>query len=55
MKDEAQSQLRKIMDVYDAKFAEAERLAAANRAAQAAFPGRFSSLGRRSFAPCSRR
>jgi hypothetical protein len=44
MKDEAQSQLRKIMDVYDAKFAEAERLAAANRAAQAAFPGRFSSL-----------
>jgi hypothetical protein len=44
MKDEAHSQLKKIMDTYDAKVAEAERLDAANRAAQAAFPERFSTL-----------
>jgi len=41
MKDEAKSQLTKIIGEYDAKLAETERVAAANRAADAAFPERF--------------
>jgi hypothetical protein len=41
MKDEAKSQLKKIMGDYDEKLAEAERVDAAKRAAHAAFPGRF--------------
>jgi hypothetical protein len=41
MKDEAKSQLKKIVGDYDAKLAEAERVDAARRAAQAAFPERF--------------
>ncbi len=41
MRDEAKSQLTKILEDYDAKLAEAERLAAADRAADASFPERF--------------
>ena len=44
MKDEAKSQLKKIIGDYDEKLAEAERIDAANRAARAAFPGRFVTL-----------
>jgi hypothetical protein len=41
MKDEAKSQLKKIIGDYDERLAEAGRVDAANRAAHAAFPGRF--------------
>lgn len=44
MKDEAKSQLKKIIGDYDDKLADAERLDAANRAAHAAFPGQFVTL-----------
>jgi hypothetical protein len=44
MKDEAKEQLKKIMGDYEAKLFEAERLEAAKRAAQAAFPERFVAL-----------
>ena len=44
MKNEAKTQLRKIIADYDEKLAEAERVAAANSAAQAAFPERFATL-----------
>jgi hypothetical protein len=44
MKDEAKSQLKKIIGDYDEKLAEAERVDAANRAAHTAFPGRFVTL-----------
>src|SRR5438552_4502159 len=44
MKDEAKNQLTKILGLYDEKLAEAERIEAATRAAQAAFPERFASL-----------
>jgi hypothetical protein len=44
MKDEAKTQLTKILGAYDDKLAEAERIDAANRAAQAAFPERFAAL-----------
>jgi hypothetical protein len=41
MKDEAKSQLKRILGDYDAKLIEAERVDAAKRAAHAAFPDRF--------------
>jgi vancomycin resistance protein YoaR len=41
MKDEAKSQLTKIIGDYDAKLTETERVASANRAADASFPERF--------------
>jgi hypothetical protein len=41
MRDEAKSQLKKIIRDYDTKLAEAERVDAAKRAADAAFPERF--------------
>ena len=44
MKDEAKSQLKKILGDYDEKLAEAARMDAENRAAHAAFPGRFATL-----------
>ena len=44
MKDEAKSQLKKILGDYDEKLAEAARMDAENRAAHAAFPGRFVTL-----------
>jgi hypothetical protein len=44
VKDEAKSQLKKIIGDYDDKLAQAERVDAANRAAHAAFPGRFVTL-----------
>ncbi len=44
MKDEAKSQLRKIIGDYDEKLAEAARVDAANRAADASFPERFVTL-----------
>ena len=44
MKDEAKSQLKKIIGDYDEKLAEAERVDAANRAAHAEFPARFVTL-----------
>ena|SRR5579863_5444196 len=51
MKDEAKSQLRKIVSAYDEKLAEAERIETARRAAQAAFPGRFVTLRTETIAP----
>jgi len=44
MKDDAKSQLTKIIGDYDAKLAEAERLEALKRAAHAAFPERFAAF-----------
>ena len=44
MKDEAKDRLKKILGNYDEKLAETERVDAANRAALAAFPGRFVAL-----------
>jgi hypothetical protein len=44
MKDEAKTQLTKILGDYDAKLAEAERVDAANRAAHASFPERFATF-----------
>ena len=44
MKNEAKTQLRKIIADYDEKLAEAERAEAAKRAAHAAFPERFATL-----------
>jgi hypothetical protein len=41
MKEESKAQLTKIIGDYDARLAEADRVEAANRAAQAAFPERF--------------
>jgi hypothetical protein len=41
IKDEAKSQLKKIIGDYDEKLSEAERAEAAKRAAHAAFPERF--------------
>jgi hypothetical protein len=51
MKHEAKSQLKKIIGDYDEKLAETERLDAANRAAQAAFPERFLALRTSVIAP----
>jgi hypothetical protein len=51
MKDEAKSQLKKILGDYDEKLAEVERVDAANRAAHAAFPGRFVTLKREIIQP----
>ena len=44
MNNESKVLLEKIIGDYDAKLAEAERVDAANRAAHAAFPGRFAEL-----------
>jgi hypothetical protein len=44
MKEQAKKQLGQILGTYDEKLAEVERIDAANRAAQAAFPGRFATL-----------
>ena len=44
MKDDAKTQLKKIISDYDAKLAENERFEKAKREAQAAFPARFVSL-----------
>jgi len=44
MKDEAKSQLKKIIGDYDDKLAETERVDKAKREAHAAFPGRFVTL-----------
>jgi hypothetical protein len=44
MKDDAKTQLKKIISDYDAKLAENERVEKARREAQAAFPARFVSL-----------
>ena len=44
MKDEDKARLQKILGDYEAKLAEAARIDAVNRAAQAAFPGRFVAL-----------
>jgi hypothetical protein len=44
MKVEAKSELKKIIGDYDDKLAEAERVGAAKRAEDAAFPERFVSL-----------
>jgi hypothetical protein len=41
MKDDAKSQLKKIIGDYDAKLTEVERVEAARRAADVAFPERF--------------
>lgn len=44
MKVEAKQQLDRILGAYDEKLAEAARIEAAKRAAQAAFPERFGAL-----------
>ena len=44
MKDEAKTQLEKIVRDYDEKLAEADRVDAAKRTAQAEFPARFAGL-----------
>jgi hypothetical protein len=44
VKDEAKSQLKKIIGDYEEKLAETERADAVIRAAHAAFPGRFATL-----------
>ncbi len=44
MKSDAKDQLKKILGTYDNKLAEENRLAAAKRAADAAFPERFAAL-----------
>jgi len=44
MNNEAKTQLERILGTYDEKLAEIERRESAIRAAQAAFPERFSSL-----------
>ncbi len=44
MKDEAKNRLKQILAAYDEKLAETERVAAAIRAAKAAFPERFAAL-----------
>ncbi|HEY3818027.1 MAG TPA: hypothetical protein VGL81_12695 [Polyangiaceae bacterium] len=44
MKDEAKTQLKKIIGDYDDKLAELERVEKAKREAHAAFPGRFVTL-----------
>jgi hypothetical protein len=44
MNNEAKTQLEKILGTYDEKLAEAERRESAIRAAQVAFPERFSAL-----------
>ena len=53
MKDEAKSQLKKIIGDYDEKLAEAERVDAATRAAHAAFPGRFVALKTETIQPAT--
>jgi hypothetical protein len=44
MKSEARNQLKKILGTYDERIAEEERIEAAKRAADAAFPTRFATL-----------
>ena len=44
MKDDAKTQLEQILAAYDEKLSEVDRLGAADRAAQAEFPGRFATL-----------
>ena len=44
MKDDAKSQLKKLLATYDERLAEVERIATAKRAADAAFPARFATL-----------
>jgi hypothetical protein len=51
MKDEAKSQLKKIVGDYDEKLAEAARVDAAKRAAQASFPERFVMLKTKTIQP----
>jgi hypothetical protein len=51
MKDEAKTQLKKILGDYDEKLAETERVEAAGRAARAAFPGRFATLRAETIGP----
>jgi hypothetical protein len=53
MRDEAKSQLKKIIGDYDEKLAEAERVDTANRAAHAAFPGRFVALKTETIQPAT--
>jgi hypothetical protein len=53
MKDEAKRQLKKILGDYDEKLAEAARIDAANRAAHAAFPGRFVTLRAETIQPAT--
>jgi hypothetical protein len=51
MNDEAKSQLAKILGDYDAKLTKADRVDAANRAAEAAFPERFRELKAQTLRP----
>jgi len=54
MKDEAKKQLKQILDAYDARLAETERVEAAHRAAQAAFPEQFTTLKTQTILPVLR-
>ncbi len=54
MKDDAKTQLKKILGAYDEKLAEVERRDALLRAAHAAFPGRFAALKTEMIGPALR-
>jgi hypothetical protein len=51
MKNDAKSELKKILGNYDEKLAEIARRDAALRAAQEAFPGRFAALKEKTIRP----
>jgi hypothetical protein len=51
MKDDAKDELKKILLAYDDRIAESARVEAANRAAQVAFPERYSELRRDTIRP----
>src|SRR5271166_488864 len=51
MKSEARSELKRIVDAYDEKLAEAERVETAQRTAHAAFPARFLALKTKTIQP----
>lgn len=54
MKDEEKTRLKRILGAYDEKLAEIDRRDAANRAAAAAFPERFSTLKKETILPVLR-
>src|SRR5450631_273535 len=51
MKAEVKTQLKQIIVAYDEKLAEIKHVAEAKRAAQVAFPGRFTTLKRETIRP----
>jgi hypothetical protein len=51
MKDETKARLKQMIVAYDEKLADIERVAEAKRAAQAAFPERFTALKQKTLHP----